>query len=393
MTRRECLLAAAASVAATSCGTNKSAESSSPGASSTERKPISLKQESWGRGPDGQDVQLFTLQNQAGMQARIMNYGAIVVSLTAPDRNGQFEDVVLGFDSLDGYLKTHPYFGAVVGRYGNRIAKGRFKLNGKEYQLATNNGPNALHGGLKGFDKRVWTPQDVSAAAGAPSLQLSYRSIDKEEGYPGVLNARVTYTLTDSNELKLEYHATSDQDTVVNLTNHSYFNLKGPGAGTILDHEIMINADRFTPVNATLIPTGELRPVEGTPFDFRKPTRIGARIDQADQQLKFGGGYDHNFVLNGVQGTVSLAARVTESTTGRVMEVHTDQPGVQFYTGNFLDGTITGKGEKVYQKRYGFCLETQHFPDSPNQPAFPSTVLKPDDTYRSTTIYRFSANK
>ncbi|HYO81946.1 MAG TPA: aldose epimerase family protein, partial [Bryobacteraceae bacterium] len=283
MTRRDWLTAAAAGAFVTSCG--KGPERT------VEQTKYSLKSEPWGKGPDGKDVELYTLTSESGMQARITNYGGIVVSLTAPDRSARYSDVVLGFDSLDGYLKTHPYFGSVVGRYGNRIAKGRFKLNGKEYQLATNNGPNALHGGLKGFDKRVWTGENLTKQAGAPSIQLSYRSIDREEGYPGALDARVTYTLTGNNELKIEYHAKSDQDTVVNLTNHSYFNLAGPGESTILDHEMMINADRFTPVDKTLIPTGELRPVEGTPFDFRKPTRIGARIDAADQQIQFGGGY------------------------------------------------------------------------------------------------------
>jgi aldose 1-epimerase len=326
------------------------------------------------------------------MEAAITNYGAIVTSLRTPDRNGQFADIVLGFDSLDPYLKTHPYFGAVVGRYGNRIAKGRFTLNGKEYQLATNNGPNSLHGGIRGFDKRVWTPRDVSKD-GVPALELTYLSKDKEEGYPGNLTAKVTYTLTENNELRLDYEITTDQDTIHNVTNHSYFNLAGQGEGAILDHQVEINADRFTPVDATLIPTGALQNVEGTPFDFRKSTPIGARIDQKDEQLVRGKGYDHNFVLNGPQGELSPAVKVYEPKSGRVMEVLTTQPGVQFYTGNFLDGTLTGKGGKKYDFRYGFCLETQHFPDSPNKPQFPSVVLKPDTPFRSTTIYRFSAQR
>jgi aldose 1-epimerase len=362
------------------------------GNSSTARQSSSpMTKQDWGKGPDGQTVELYTLKNAKGtLQATITNYGAIVTSLQTPDRNGQMADVVLGFDSTDGYLKEHPYFGAVVGRYGNRIAKGRFTLNGKEYQLATNNGPNALHGGIRGFDKRVWTARDVSKE-GVPALELTYTSRDKEEGYPGNLTARVTYSVTNNNELRLDYEATTDQDTILNLTNHSYFNLKGQGEGSILDHVIQIQADRFTPVDETLIPTGELKPVAGTPFDFRQPTAIGSRIEHKDEQLIRGKGYDHNFVLNGPQGELSPAARVTEPKSGRVMEVLTTQPGVQFYTGNFLDGKLTGKGGKRYDFRYGFCLETQHFPDSPNKPQFPSVVLKPDATYRSTTVYRFSA--
>jgi aldose 1-epimerase len=283
-----------------------------------------------------------------------------------------------------------PYFGAVVGRYGNRIAKGKFKLNGVEYTLAVNNGENALHGGLKGFDKQVWTARDASDG-GVPAIEMTYVSKDKEEGYPGNLTVKVLYTLTENNELKLDYTANTDKDTVLNVTNHSYFNLAGQGEGTILDHVLMLNADKFTPVDAGLIPTGELKPVAGTPFDFRQPTRIGDRIDAKDEQIVRGKGYDHNFVLNGPQGQLQLAARVSEPKSGRVMEVHTTEPGVQFYTGNFLDGSNTGKGGKVYNHRYGFCLETQHFPDSPNKPQFPSVVLKPEGTYRSTTIFRFSA--
>jgi aldose 1-epimerase len=348
-----------------------------------------MTKEEWGKGPDGQSVERYTLKNAKGTEASIITYGGIVQALKTADRAGQFTDIVLGFDSLEGYLKGHPYFGALIGRYGNRIAKGRFKLNGVEYKLATNNGANALHGGLRGFDKRVWRAREVEGNAQA--LELTYVSKDGEEGYPGTLTARVVYTLTDNNELKLEYTATTEKDTVVNLTNHSYFNLKGAGQGDILDHKVTINADRFTPVDEGLIPTGELKPVAGTPFDFRTPAAIGSRISAPDEQLKLGRGYDHNFVLNGAQGALSFAARVMEETTGRVMEVHTTEPGLQFYTGNFLDGTITGKNGVVYKHRYGFCMETQHFPDSPNKPQFPSTVLKPDGTYRSTTVYRFSA--
>lgn len=348
-----------------------------------------LTRQAFGKMPGGEEVSLYTLKNSKGMEAAITNYGGIVVSLKVPGRGGAASDVVLGFDSLDGYLKEHPYFGAIIGRYGNRIAKGLFTLNGAQYKLARNNGENSLHGGLKGFDKQLWTGKEGSSADG-PSVELTYVSKDGEEGYPGTLSAKVVYTLTEANELRIDYTATTDKDTVVNLTNHSYFNLAGQGDGTILGHELMLAADRFTPVDSGLIPTGELRPVEGTPFDFRKPTAIGARIEQDDEQLKLGKGYDHNFVLASGGGALALAARVTEPKSGRVMEVLTTEPGIQFYTGNFLDGSVTGKGGKAYAHRYGFCLETQHFPDSPNQPKFPSTVLKPGAEYRTSTVYRFS---
>ena len=292
---------------------------------------------------------------------------------------------MLGFDAPEGYLKNNtPYFGAVIGRYGNRIAKGRFSLNGREYRLALNNGENHLHGGIKGFDKVVWGAREVKRG---PALALNYVSKDGEEGYPGNLSVSVVYTLTDNNELKIEYSATADKTTILNLTNHTYFNLAGEGS--ILNHEVMINADRFTPVDQGLIPTGELRSVKGTPMDFTQPAAIGARIEQQDEQLLLGKGYDHNFVLNG-GGAPALAARVYEPVSGRVLEVYTTEPGVQFYTGNFLDGSIKGKGGQVYQRRYGFCLETQHFPDSPNKPDFPSTVLKPGEKYATTTIFKFS---
>jgi aldose 1-epimerase len=300
--------------------------------------------------------------------------------------------VVLGFDSIDGYLMRTSYFGVLVGRYGNRIAKGRFTLNGVEYKLATNNGENSLHGGVKGFNKAVWKVRDVSDGQ-SPRLELTYLSKDGEEGYPGNLSVTVVYTLTDSNELRIDYSATTDKDTVVNLTNHSYFNLAGQGEGDILGHELTLFAGKFTPSDKVLIPTGELRSVEGTPFDFRKPVAIGARIGQNDEQLKFGGGYDHNFVLSSGGGALALAARVYEPKTGRVMEVLTTEPGIQFYTGNFLDGTLSGKGGKAYAKRSGFCLETQHFPDSPNHPQFPSTVLRTGGRYQTTTVYRFSVSK
>ena len=338
---------------------------------------------------NGQAVDLFTLTNAKGVEARIMTYGGVVVSLKVPDRQGKLGDVVLGYESLDGYLKNSAYFGGIVGRYGNRIAKGRFSLNGHEYTLARNNGENHLHGGLKGFDKVVWSAKEIKGMTGV-GLSLSYVSKDGEEGYPGTLKVNVTYMLTNSNELKIIYTAATDKDTVVNLTHHSYFNLAGAGEGNILGHEIMLNANRFTPVDAGLIPTGELRSVKGTPMDFERATKIGARIENKDEQLGLGKGYDHNWVLNRNSAGASLAARVYEPTTGRVMEVYTTEPGVQFYTGNFLDGTITGKGAKVYQQRYGFCLETQHFPDSPNKPSFPSTMLKPNHSYRSATTYKFS---
>jgi aldose 1-epimerase len=347
-----------------------------------------LKQDKFGVLPDGRGVALYTLSNAHGMEVAISTYGATIVSIKVPDRNGKIADVVLGFDSLDGYLTKEPYFGAVVGRYGNRIAKGSFTLDGATYTLARNNGENSLHGGLKGFDKQVWLGRAVTSNDG-PGVELMYLSKDGEEGFPGNLTATVTYTLTANNELKIDYAATTDKDTVLNLTNHSYFNLAGQGNGDILDHIVAIDADRFTPVDATLIPTGELRSVAGTPFDFRKPMAIGARIDDPDQQIKLGGGYDHNFVLNHSDGM--LAARVTDPKSGRTLIVLTTQPGVQFYTANFLDGTIHGKGGAVYGRRSAFCLETQHFPDSPNQPGFPTVVLKPGEKFHSTTVFRFSA--
>ena len=349
----------------------------------------SITKKAFGKTREGESVDIYTLTNPSGMEARITNYGAILVSLKTPDRNGKLEDVVLGFDTLDGYLGEHPYFGSIVGRYGNRIAKGQFTLNGKQYKLATNNGPNALHGGIKGFNKKIWQAQQVGNSA----VKLTYLSKDGEEGYPGNLTVTVTYTLTDANQLRLEYTAATDKDTVINITNHSYFNLAGQGTGDVLGHRVMLNADRFTPVDSTLIPTGELRPVAGTPFDFRQPHAIGERIGATDQQIQFGGGYDHNWVLNGNMGTLRPAARVVEPKSGRVLEVQTTEPGVQFYTGNFLDGTIKGKGGKVYDKRYGFCLETQHFPNSPNEPKFPSPVLKAGQTYESTTVFKFSVEK
>ena len=345
----------------------------------------------FGKMPDGKTIELYTLTNRRGMQVGITNYGGRVVSIRVPDRNGKMADVVLGFDSLQGYLGNDPYFGAIVGRYANRIAKGRFTLDGVEYKLPVNDGPNSLHGGLKGFDKRVWTAGEISSPHAG--LELTYLSKDGEEGYPGNLNVKVVYTLTDNNELKIDYSATTDKDTVLNLSNHSYFNLAGQGNGDILKQVLMINADRFTPVDATMIPTGELRSVQGTPFDFRKPTAIGERINQDNRQLKLGKGYDHNYVLNRKGNHLVLAARATDPESGRVLEVLTTQPGLQFYTGNFLDGTIHGKDGKVYGHRSAFCLETQHYPDSPNHPNFPSSELKPGQTYHEVTVFKFSTTK
>jgi aldose 1-epimerase len=360
-------------------------------AQSANKGKHSIDKQSFGQTADGTAVDIYTLKNTAGAEVRITNYGGIVVSLKVPDKNGKFDDVVLGYDNLDGYLKNNsPYMGALIGRYANRIAKGKFSLNGKQYQLAVNNGPNHLHGGIKGFDKVVWTAKPLRVANGA-ALKLTYVSKDGEENYPGNLTATVIYTLTDANELRIDYSATTDKRTIVNLTSHSYFNLAGQGNGDILKHTLFMNASRFTPTDAGSIPTGELKGVRGTPFDFMKATEIGARIDQDDQQLKFGQGYDHNFVLNKQGKRLTLAARVYEPTTGRTMQVYTTEPGMQLYAGNFLDGSITGKEGKVYNRRYGFCLEAQHFPDSPNEPKFPSVVLNPGGRYTQTTIYKFSA--
>lgn len=342
----------------------------------------------WGAMPDGTPVELFTIRNANGIEVRAMTWGAIIVSLRTPDRDGRLDDVVLGFDAAAGYANNEPYFGAIVGRYANRIATGRFTLDGRTYQLATNNGPNHLHGGARGFDKHSWDGQPFENERGA-GVVFSRVSPDGEEGYPGNLEVQVTYTLTDRNELAIDYEATTDKATPVNLTHHTYWNLAGQGSRDVLDHRLQIEADRYTPVDETLIPTGELAPVEGTPFDFRRSTAIGARIGREDPQLRNGRGYDHNWVLNSAAGSLRRAARVTEPTTGRTLEVATTEPGMQFYSGNFLDGTITGKQGRVYRQRYGFCLETQHFPDSPNRAAFPSTTLRPGDKYASRTVWTF----
>jgi len=341
----------------------------------------------FGQTADGTKVQIYTLRNHQGAEARISSYGGLLISLKVPDRAGKLGDVTLGYDSLADYLKDTPYFGALIGRYGNRIARGKFSLDGQTYTLATNNYPNALHGGKQGFDKVVWKASVLPATDG-PGLKLEYVSKDGEEGYPGNLSVTAVYRLTEDNAIKLEFTATTDKDTVLNLTHHSYFNLAGQG--DILGHVLTIPASRFTPVDSTLIPTGELRPVQGTPFDFRQPTPIGARIGQDDEQLKFGGGYDHNWVIDKPAGQFGLMATVYAPTTGRVMEVFSDEPGLQFYTGNFLNGSNKGKGGWVYQYRNGFCMEPQHFPDSPNHPAFPSVVLKPGQTFHNTIVYKFS---
>jgi len=339
----------------------------------------------FGKTADGTPIAIYTLSN-GRLTAKVMTFGAIITEIHAPDREGHLGDVVLGFESLDRYLAGHPFFGAATGRFANRIAKGQFTLDGKSYQLPVNNGPNTLHGGLKGFDKRVWTAEDASGPAG-PAVRMTYLSPDGEEGFPGNLSVAITYTVTDDDALRIDYWAATDKATPINLTNHSYFNLAGPGSGTILDHEVMIDADRYTAVDETYIPTGELPPVKGTPLDFTTPTPVGSRIDQMKGEP---GGYDHNYVLKGDGKTPALAARVREPKSGRVLEMFTTEPGVQFYTGNFLDGSAKGKGA-VYAKRTGFCLEAQHFPDSVHQETFPSTILRPGETYTQTTIYKFSA--
>ncbi|MBA7660572.1 Aldose 1-epimerase [subsurface metagenome] len=345
-------------------------------------KKMSIKKEAFGKTADGKNVDLYTLTNANGLKVGIMTYGAIVTSLHVPDRDSNLADIVLGYDTLDEYIKASPYFGAIVGRYGNRIAKGKFTLNGSEYTLATNDGENHLHGGIKGFDKVVWNAETIETDAG-PALKLTYLSKDGEEGYPGNLNCTVIYTLTNDDEFKISYEAETDKPTVLNLTHHGYFNLAGHDFGNILGHELMLNADHFTPVDEGLIPTSEIKSVKGTPMDFTKPMPIGSRIAEVK------GGYDHNYVLNKPDDSLTLAASVYEPKTGRVMEIFTTEPGIQFYSGNFLDGSNKGKGA-VYNKHNGFCLETQHFPDSPNKPNFPSVVLKPGEKYTHLTVHKFS---
>jgi aldose 1-epimerase len=338
--------------------------------------------------PAGGGAALHSLRNRNGMEVTVCSLGGILQRLTAPDRYGTYADVVLGFDCADSYAFNRAYFGAIIGRYGNRIHAGRFMLNGSEYRLACNDGDNHLHGGLSGFDKATWRVEEAPKRHGG-ALRLTYVSPDGEEGYPGELSVAVTYTLTDDNELCIDYRAWTDKPTPVNLTNHSYFNLAGQGSGSIMGHEVQIFASYFTPVDAGLIPNGNIQAVEGTPMDFREPHAIGVRIDSPDDQLQLAGGYDHNWVLDKEIGARQLAARVYEPSSGRLMEVHTTEPGIQFYTGNALDG-VSGKQGMTYERRSGLCLETQHYPDSPNQPGFPSTILTPDEVYETTTVYRFS---
>lgn len=352
--------------------------------------PCKITVAPFGKTKEGTRVDIYTLRNLNGVEARICTYGGIIVSLKAPDRDGHLADVVLGFDNLDGYLTNSPFFGALIGRYGNRIAGGEFALDGVTYHLPVNDGPNTLHGGLKGFDKVVWRGKIIQSAAG-PALELTYLSKDGEEGFPGNLSVKVVYTLMSDNGLRIDYTATTDKDTVLNLTQHTYFNLAGHG--DVLRHKVFIDADTFTPVDETLIPTDELRPVEGTAFDFLEPTAIGARINQDDKQLKFGKGYDHNYVLNHPMGHLDVVAQVSEPATGRVLEVLTTEPGLQFYTGNHIDKPIVGKGGQVYDFRGAFCMEAQHYPNSPNQPDFPSTALRPGQVYHNTIIFRLSTTK
>jgi len=361
-----------------------------PGRGGTKKvKGSYMVKEIIGKMPDGKEVYGFTLQNANGLRTTITNYGGIVMDLFVPDRAGKLGDVVLGFDKLDDYLGPHPHFGTLIGRYGNRIGGGVFTLEGVEYKLAKNERQkNHLHGGLVGFDKKLWDAEPIESGDSL-GVKLSYLSKDGEEGYPGNLKCTVCIWLTGDNGLRFDYEAETDKATPVNLTHHGYFNLAGQGKRDVLGHELMINAGKFTPIDDGLIPTGELRSVKGTPFDFTKPTAIGARIDEKDVQLANGNGYDHNFVLDNQDGALALAARLYEPGTGRVMEVYTTEPGLQFYTGNFLNGKITGKEGKVYKHRYGFCMETQHYPDSPNKPEFPSTILKPGQVYKHTAIYKF----
>jgi aldose 1-epimerase len=383
------LLTVAAAVSISACQSGAKTDNNTTDSMSTKQDSLSQGQISdaaFDKTIDGKQVKLYHLKGKGNIQVAITNYGAKIVSLLAPDKQGQLADVELGYDNIDQYVNTKErYYGGIVGRYGNRIAKGKFKVDGKEYTLAVNNGVNHLHGGKKGFNDVVWDAEQPNDH----TLKLHYLSKDGEEGYPGNLDITLTYELTDSNEVKIDYSATTDKATVVNLTNHSFFNLHGAGNGDINDHIMYINADKYTPVDSTLIPKGKLEAVKGTPMDFTTPTKIGERVDADFEQLKFGKGYDHNYVLNKKGKELSLAATVEEPQSGRFLEVWTTEPGVQFYGGNFLDGTDKGKEGKTYGHRGAFCLETQHFPDSPNQPSFPSVVLKPGETYTSTCVYKF----
>ncbi|MEU5880101.1 aldose epimerase family protein [Spirillospora sp. NPDC047279] len=377
-------LAVAALLAGGLMSVTAAAPASAAGASAVTKEPF-------GTMPDGTKIDRYTLSSGHGMKVRVITFGGIVQSLEVPDRRGRPGNVALGFGTLDGYLSPtyrteNPYFGAIIGRYGNRIGDARFTLDGTTYPLTANDGKNTLHGGAKGFDQRVWKAEPVRGRDSA-GLRLSYVSPDGEEGYPGTLRTTVTYTVTPKNELRIGYEATTDKATVVNLTNHTYFNLAGEGSGDIYDHRLQLGASKYTPVDSTLIPTGEIAPVQGTPLDFRKATAIGERIRDGHPQMVIGRGYDHNFVLDGG----GPAARVTEPASGRVMEVRTTEPGIQFYSGNFLTGRLVGTSGRMYRQGDGFCLETQHYPDSPNKPNFPSTTLRPDETYRTTTTYAFSA--
>jgi aldose 1-epimerase len=363
-----------------------------PAPTSAPMRNVTLTQTPFGRTANGEGIGLMTLKNDNGIEVRVMTYGGIIVSLKTPDKNGQSGDIVLGHDTAEEYFSNPPYLGVLVGRYANRIANAAFTLDGKTYKLAANNGVNHLHGGLKGWDQAVWKADPFQDGRGV-GVVLTHTSPNGDEGYPGAVTAKVTYTLTDRNELAVDYEATTDAPTVINLTQHSYFNLSAGAAKDILGHQLMINADRYTPVDATLIPTGELATVQGTPFDFRTPTAIGARIDQDNEQLKRGKGYDHNWVLNAASEGLTKAARVVEPGSGRTLEISTNEPGIQFYSGNFLDGTIKGKGGVMIPHRGGFCLETQHYPDSPNHPSFPSTVLRPGQQYRSRTVFTFGVEK
>lgn len=372
--------------AATGCSSKK--ETKEEAVDTTANVSTPMQPQSFGTLSDGREVKSYTLKNKNGVEMKVINYGGIITHLRTPDKSGVLEDIVLGYDSLDGYLKATPYFGAIVGRYGNRIANGKFKVDGKEYSVAQNNNGQHLHGGEKGFDKVFWDVEPYTSPEGE-ALKLTYLSKDMEEGYPGNLTVKVDYVLTDANELKISYEATTDKKTVINLTQHTYFNLTG-GKRDILDHELVIKSDKLVPVNKVLIPTGKLTDVKGTPFDFNEPVKVGARINEKDNQLTVGGGYDHCWVLS-TTDSMKMAATLYEATTGRFVEVFTSEPGIQFYSGNFLDGTIVGKNGITYAHRFGLCLETEHFPDSPNQPAFPSVLLAPGETYKTQTVYKFSA--